>query len=66
MKGLGVYMKHTMDLSELEWNFEGLLTAAYEPDRKGINVPEVMKYCRDRNIEPKDLSDEEVEMFINN
>ncbi len=52
-------MKHTMELNDLERNFEGRLT---EPmtEPLNFNLRKLLNYCKENNIEPDTLTDEQI------
>ncbi len=53
------------EMEEFEADFpDGVYTAPSSPNEPRIKVKEMYQYCREKGVDPEDLTDEEREKFL--
>ncbi|HHP5665113.1 MULTISPECIES: hypothetical protein [unclassified Bacillus cereus group] len=53
------------EMEEFEAGFpDGVYTAPSSPNEPRIKVKEMYQYCREKGVDPEDLTDEEREKFL--
>ncbi|PGK04571.1 hypothetical protein COC97_14715 [Bacillus anthracis] len=59
------FEKLRREMEEFEAGFpDGVYAAPSSPNEPRIKVKALFKYCREKGIDPKDLTEEELEQFL--